>query len=160
MAWRRLRPSSLRTVCKSMHIGALISLLSAAIIGSGYLLTAYLSYKTKLACQVSKTIPLKVQWLRTICGIISRAFIYMWYLAGILFLFRPYQLMGVKRKLLLVCFLCYFLDVLYRVVLQVRGISHSKFHLTAAWLDQFVERRTAVREVEDSSHRPDQHSGS
>jgi len=29
MAWKRLRPSALRTVCKSMYIGALISLLTA-----------------------------------------------------------------------------------------------------------------------------------
>ena len=32
--------------------------------------------------------------------------------------------------------------------------------LTAAWLAQLVERRTAVREVEGLSPRPDQHSGS
>ena len=31
---------------------------------------------------------------------------------------------------------------------------------TAAWLAQLVERRTAVREVEGSSPRPDRHSGS
>ena len=31
---------------------------------------------------------------------------------------------------------------------------------TAAWLAQLVERRTAVREVEGSSPKPDQHSGS
>ena len=34
MAWKRLRPSALRTVCKSMYIGALISLLTASIVGS------------------------------------------------------------------------------------------------------------------------------
>ena len=34
MAWKRLRPSTLRTVCKPMYIGALISLLTATIIGS------------------------------------------------------------------------------------------------------------------------------
>ena len=33
-------------------------------------------------------------------------------------------------------------------------------HETAAWLAQLVEHRTAVREVEGSSPRPDQHSGS
>jgi len=133
MAWKQLRPSALRTVCKSMYIGALISLLTAIIIGSVYLLITYLSYKTKLACQFSpegSSIPLRVQWLRTICGIISSGFIYMWYFATTLFLFRPYQLMGVKRKLFLVCFLCFFLDVLYRVALQVFGISHSKFSLS------------------------------
>ena len=31
MVWKRLRPSALRTVCKSMNSGALISLLSATI---------------------------------------------------------------------------------------------------------------------------------
>ena len=42
-----------------------------------------------------------------------------------LFLFRPFQLKGVKRKLFLVCFLTYCLDALYRVALQALGISHS-----------------------------------
>ena len=32
--------------------------------------------------------------------------------------------------------------------------------LTVAWLAQLVERQTAVQEVEGSSPRPDQHSGS
>ena len=35
-----------------------------------------------------------------------------------------------------------------------------KGNKTAAWLAQLVERQTAVREVEGSSPRPDQHSGS
>ncbi|XP_078347212.1 uncharacterized protein LOC144632435 [Oculina patagonica] len=131
MAWKRLRPSALRTVCKSMYIGALISLLTATIIGSVYMTITYLSYKTKLNCQFQpkKSIPLQVQWMRSICGIISCAFIYMWYFAGTLFLFRPYQLMGLKRKLILVCCLGYCLDSLYRVLLQVLGISHSKSSL-------------------------------
>ncbi len=33
-------------------------------------------------------------------------------------------------------------------------------YLTAAWLAQLVERRTAVREVVGSNPRPDQHSES
>ena len=129
MAWKRLRPSAFCTVCKSMYIGASISLLTAIIIGSVYLLITYLSYKTKLDCHFSQTIPLQVQWLRTICGIISCAFIYTWFFANTLFLFRPYQLMGLKRKLFLVSCLGYFIDVLYRVALQVFGISHSKISL-------------------------------
>ena len=32
--------------------------------------------------------------------------------------------------------------------------------LTAAWLAQLIERQGAVREVEGSSPRPDQYSGS
>ena len=52
-------------------------------------------------------------------------------------------------------------------------LSISTFHLSflfnkstwfisviAAWLAQLVERQSAVREVEGSSPRPDQHSGS
>ena len=41
--------------------------------------------------------------------------------------------------------------------------SYSKLfneNLTATWLAQLVERQSAVREVEGSSPRPDQHSGS
>ena len=34
MAWKRLRPSALRTVCKSIYIGALISPLTATFIGT------------------------------------------------------------------------------------------------------------------------------
>ena len=36
----------------------------------------------------------------------------------------------------------------------------SDIALVAAWLAQLVEHRTVVREVEGSSPRPDQHSGS
>ena len=43
-----------------------------------------------------------------------------------LFLFRPYQSTGVKTKLIFVAFLLFCLDALYRVLLQVFGISHSK----------------------------------
>ena len=126
MAWKRLRPSAFRTVRKSMYIGALISLISAIIIGSVYMLITYLSYKTKLACQFSPktSIPLQVQWLRTICGIISSGFIYMWCFANTLFLFRPYQLMGVKRKLFLVCCFVYCLDSVCRVAPQALGIFY------------------------------------
>ncbi|XP_078347211.1 uncharacterized protein LOC144632433 [Oculina patagonica] len=128
MAWKRFRPSALRTVCKSMYIGALISLLTATFIGSVYMLISYVSYKTILNCQfhTKKTIPVQIQWINSISGVISSAFLYMWYFSSILILFRPYQLMGVKRKLILVCFLVYCLDVLYRVTLQVLRISYSK----------------------------------
>ncbi|XP_078347195.1 uncharacterized protein LOC144632419 isoform X2 [Oculina patagonica] len=128
LAWKRFRPSALRTVCKSMYIGALISLLTATIIGSVYMLISYLSYRTILICQFTpkKSIPLQVQWMRTICNIISCAFIYAWYFATILVLFRPYQLMGVKRKLILVSCLGYCLDTVYRVVLQVLGRPYFK----------------------------------
>ena len=50
MAWKRLRPSALRTLCKSMYIGALTSLLAAVFIGSVYILISYISYKTTYNC--------------------------------------------------------------------------------------------------------------
>ncbi|KAL9956470.1 hypothetical protein ACROYT_G037949 [Oculina patagonica] len=81
MAWKRHRPSALRTVCKSMYIGALISLLTATIIGSVYMMISYVSYKTELNCQFhpKKSISVQIQWMRTISSIISCAFLYMWY---------------------------------------------------------------------------------
>ena len=127
MAWKRHRPSALRTACKSMYIGALISLLTATIIGSVYVMISYLCYKIINSCEFypKKSIPIKVQWTRSISDVISCAFLYMWFFTSILLLFRPYQLMGVKRKLLLVICLAYFLDTVYRVTLQALKISHS-----------------------------------
>ena len=96
MAWKRFRPSVLRTVCQSMYIGALISLLTPAFIGLLYVIISYVPYDT--------------------CG----------FFVGMLFLFRPYQLKGVKRKLILVAFVLSCVDTVYRVVLQVFGISNSQ----------------------------------
>ena len=127
MAWKQLRPSALCTVCKSMYIGALISLLTATIIGSLYMLISYLCYKTMHNCEFHPLkIPVPVQWMRTLSRVISCAFLYIWNFASMLFLFRPYQLMGVKIKLFLASFLVYCFDSFYRVVLQALGISHSK----------------------------------
>ena len=65
--------------------------------------------------------------MRSISRVISCVFLYVWFFACILLLFRPYQLMGVKRKLFLVCSLVYqCLDTLYRIALQALGISYSK----------------------------------
>ena len=89
MAWKRFRPSVLRTVCQSMYIGALISLLTPAFIGLLYVIISYVPYDT--------------------CG----------FFVGMLFLFRPYQLKGVKRKLILVAFVLSCVDTVYRVVLQL-----------------------------------------
>ena len=127
MAWKRLRPSILRTGCKSMYIGALISLLTATIIGILYILISYLSYMTFLNCYYhpKNSTSVQVQWERTISGVISSAFLYIWYFLILLLLFRPFQLMGVKRKIFLSCCLFYCFDVLYRISLQLLGISHS-----------------------------------
>ena len=128
MAWKRLRPSALCTVCQSLYIGALISILAATTIGALYSLLTYVSYQTEFNCEYhpGESIPVKIQWIRTISELIANTFLYSWFLMGMLFLFRPYQLSGVKRKFALVAFLLYFLDVLYRLALQILQISHSK----------------------------------
>ena len=74
---KRLRPSALRTVCKSMYIGALISLLAAFFVGTLCILVSYICYKTMYDCQFyrQKSIPIKVQLARTISEIIS--FVYL-----------------------------------------------------------------------------------
>ena len=127
MAWKRLRPSALSTVCKSMYIGALISLLAASIVGTVFILVSYIAYKTYHDCQFhsKKPIPVKVEWMRSISDIVTAAFLYMWFFELMLFLFRPFQLKGVKRKLFLVSVLIFCLDTLYTVALQALGISHS-----------------------------------
>ena len=128
MAWKRLRPSPLRTGCKSMYVGALISLPVASLLATVYILISYVCLKTKENCEnrPRNLIPLKVQWLRTISGVIFCSTLYIWYFAVFLCLFRPFQLTGVRRKLILFCCLFYCLDSLYRVALQALGISYSK----------------------------------
>jgi len=129
MAWKRFRPTALRTIWKSMYNGALISLLTAIVVGLVYMSISYVCYNTLHCCEFysgTQPIPEKVQWIRTTSTVISCAFVYIWYFTSMLFLFRPYQLMGVKRKLLLVCCLIYCLDSLYRFALQALGISHSQ----------------------------------
>ena len=126
MAWKRLRPSALRTVCKSMYIGALISLLTATIIGSVYMLITYFSYKIlhKYQFQTKTSIPVNAQWLKTISAAVTCVFLHTAFFVYTSFLFRPWQLMGVKGKLILVACLAYFLDTTYRLVLRALGISH------------------------------------
>ena len=127
MAWKRLRPSVLLSVCQSMYIGSLISFLTATFVGSAFILTSYVCYETVNYCQFypKESIPIRIQWMRSISDIIACAFLYIWFLVYLLFLFRPYQLKGVKRKLFLVCCVTYCLDSLYRLGLQVLNISHS-----------------------------------
>ena len=127
MAWKRHSPSALRTTFKSMYIGASISLLTGLVVGAVYMLVTYLPYKTVHNCPFMSTnsLSIQIQWMRTISDVISCAFLYHWYFSILLFLFRPFQLQGVKRKLILVCTISYFLDSLYRVALQAFGTSHS-----------------------------------
>ena len=106
MAWKRFRPSVLRTVCQSMYIGALISLLSAVILGLFYITIAYLSYETERKCQFQpkETIPVKIQWIRTLSEVIGDAFLYMWFFAGMLFSFSTVSVKGREKKTYSCCF--------------------------------------------------------
>ena len=128
MAWKRLRPSALATVCKSLYIGASISILAATTTGVLYSLITYVSYQTTFNCEYrpGESIPVKIQWIRTISELIVNIFLYMWFLINMLFLFRPYQLSGVKRKCASVAFFLFCLDALYRLAFQIFQISHSK----------------------------------
>ena len=128
MAWKRLRPSVLATVCKSLYIGASISIFAATTTGVLYSLLTYVSYHTLFNCEYrsGESIPVKIQWIRTISTLIAIIFLHMWFLMNMLFLFRPYQLSGVKRKCALVAFFLFCLDALYRLAFQIFNISHSK----------------------------------
>ena len=128
MAWKRLRPSALRTVCKSMYTGALISVVTAVFIGTIYIMVTYLSFKTVQNCefQPMNSTSIQIQWIRTISDVVSCSFLYIWFFALVQFLFRPFQLTGVRGKLLLICLLTYSLDTSYRVALQASGLSHSR----------------------------------
>ena len=50
--------------------------------------------------------------------------------------------------------------VLFSILHTMSSPGENSHANAAAWLAQLVERRTAVREVEGSCPRPDQHSGS
>ena len=127
MAWKRLRPFALRTVCKSMYTGASISLLTATIIGSVYMMICYLCFKIINICEFypKKSIPVKVQWVRSISAAISTVFLYPSFFVCMLFLLRQHQLKGIKRRLLLVICIAWFLDTTYRLYLQAKGKSHA-----------------------------------
>ena len=120
MYWKELRPSILRTICKSMVFGAWISLLSAFTVGMLFNLVSYLTYQTVLNCEFvsSNSIPSKVQWLRVIANIIWCFLYYIWYFSNLLVLFRPYQLLGVKAKLFLTGMFVYVLDTVYQVIFE------------------------------------------
>ena len=128
MAWKRLRPSALHTAWKSMYFGASISLLTATVIGSLYILISFLLYKTVNNCEFypKKSIPVKVQWLRSISCITCCSIVYNSFFLVLPFLFRPYQIKGIRKKLISASCCGFLLDALYRVSLQALGISHSK----------------------------------
>ena len=122
MAWKSFRPSIRHTISDSMYIGSLISLLASISIGTIYIALAFLIYKTVMNCQYQKEkMTSRQQWMRTIADVVSCALIYFSPVLNLLFLFRSFQLKGLKRKLLQACLIIYCLDSLYRVTLQLMG---------------------------------------
>ena len=59
--------------------------------------------------------------------------IVIWPFTVLLFLFRPFQLKGVKGKLFLVSFLSYCLDALYRMFLRALKLSHVSISSFLTW---------------------------
>ena len=126
MAWKRLRPPALNTVGKSMCIGALISLLAATFLGTIHTVISCVRFKSlTLSCynHSDNSLSTQMQWQITISGMICSGFFYIWPFTILIFLFRPFQLFGVKRFLCLISFLCYCLDSLYRVSLRALTLS-------------------------------------
>ena len=127
MAWKRLRPSFVRTVFKSVYFGFLMSVLSAVIVGMVSILVYYLTFQTQLNCLLhpEKSIPRKLQRIRAVSEAIFVFFFYCWVFANTLFYFRPFQISGLKRTLFLTALAFYICDVCYRL-LQALVFSHFK----------------------------------
>ena len=128
MAWKRLRRSITLAIWCSLYFGFLISIFSATIVGTVFILVYYLNYQTILNClsRPKESIPIKIQWSQTISEIIALVFSHVWFLFNIFFHFQPHQIKGLKRILLLVSLICFVLNSLYCLVLQVFGISDSR----------------------------------
>ena len=117
MAWKRLRPSIFRSVWKSFYFGFLKSVLSATLVGIVSIMIYYVSYQTLLKCELFdvKSIPDKLQWMKTISEVILSSVFFYWFFVNNLFFFRPFQIFGLKLKLCLLCLAFYSLDVLERI---------------------------------------------
>ena len=128
MAWKRLRPSITTSIRNSLYFGFLISVVSASVVGVASLTVYYFSYQTQLNCEMHsrEKIPIELQWVITLSEIIAVGFLYFWFFLSIIFYFRPFQLSGVKRRLVLLSVLFFLLDSVYRIAMQVCGVSHSK----------------------------------
>ena len=128
MAWKRLRPSITTSIRNSLYFGFLISVASASVVGVASFTVYYFSFQTHLSCEMHprETIPIKLQWVITVSEIFSVVFLYFLFFLGMVFYFRPFQLLGVKRTLVLLSVLFFLLDSVYRIAMQVCGVSHSK----------------------------------
>lgn len=128
MAWKRIRPSIFRSLWNSFYFGFLISILSATMVGIVSILIYYLSYQTLLKCESfsTKSIPEKLQWMRTISEVIVCSVYFYWFFLNTLFYFRSFQISGLKLKLFLLCLAFYLMDAAYRITFQALGITRTK----------------------------------
>ena len=128
MAWKRLRPSLARSLWKSFYFGFLISIASAIVVGIVSILIFYLSYQTLLKCESYsiKSIPEKLQWMRTISEVVICSLYFYCFFLDTLFYFRPFQISGIKLKLCLLCLAFYTVDAIYRISFQALGITRTK----------------------------------
>ena len=128
MAWKRLRPSITTSIRNSLYFGFLISVVSASVVGVVSFTVYYFSFQTQLNCEMHsrEKIPIELQWVITLTEITSVGFLHFWFFVIIIFYFRPFQLSGVKRTLVLLSVLFFLLDSVYRIAMQVCGVSHSK----------------------------------
>ena len=128
MAWKRLRPSISRTMLNSLCYGFLMSVLSATVFGVVSFTVYYLCYQTQLNCRLhpKESIPIKLQWHITISQVLLSGFLYFWFLINMNFYFRPFQLSGVKKTMVIVSLLFYLLDSVYRIGMQAGGIHPFK----------------------------------
>lgn len=128
MAWKQIRPSLFRSLWQSFYFGFLISILSATMVGIVSILIYYLSYQTLLKCESfsTKSIPEKLQWMRTISEVIVCSAYFYWFFLNTLFYFRSFQISGLKLKLFLLCLTFYVMDAAYRIFFQAFGITRTK----------------------------------
>ena len=127
MAWKKLRPSITLTTWKSLYFGFFISILSATVTGIFSILVYYFNYQAILICldRPKESIPVKIQWSTTLSELAALVSSHVWFFLNVLFHFRPHQIKGIKRTLLVTSIVFYVLNFLYRVVLQVFGIYYS-----------------------------------
>ena len=132
MAWKRLRPSILRTMWNSLLFGFLMSILTAGVVGMISILVYYISYQSVLLCEdlPEESLPKTIQWIRTISEIFFASILYLWFFLDVLLFFRPFQISGMKLKLLLVSVPFFHFDSCYRVAIEAFGISHSRLTST------------------------------
>ena len=131
MEWKQFRPSLIYSLWNSLYFGFLISVLAAALIGTLSIIVYYVAYQVTLVClgRSKDSVPWKIQWSKTISECMDIIFFIFVFLINTLFYFKSHQIVGVKRKLFLVSFVCYVLDVAYRIALQALGISRSELTL-------------------------------